>query len=271
MTKSLVCSAFTSTGWWILAVRKLRSSHGCGGLVLRVFFSFAGDVKVLSSFPVFFLATNYQWTKNFFKNWNQWRKIGKSEIGHFSGKNRNERQPDNLSGIENKDKSKAQLSLGLSRIVDVKKHFIWQGLLSPLSPHFMRAEAALGVDRRRGRRDTKHGTPLNLNLGSNEEDGAEWVQWQSLQSQITLVSLDLGWDRETVAGGERRGTDCESQLPVLGPCVASGNVTMTGLDRESEKNHLLSQYDIRTCCRTRLRGRTMLTAQQVFTRLRLAL
>ena len=57
-----------------------------------------------------------------------------------------------------------------------------------------------------------------------------------------------------MAGGGRRGTDCESQLPVLGPCVASGNVTMTGLDRESEKNHLLSQYDIRTCCRTRLRG-----------------
>ena len=37
-------------------------------------------------------------------------------------------------------------------------------------------------------------------------------------------------DRETVAGGERRGTDCESQLPVLRPCVASGN--LTGLDRE---------------------------------------
>ena len=42
-----------------------------------------------------------------------------------------------------------------------------------------------------------------------------------------LVLLDLGRDRETVAGGERRGTDCESQLPVLGPCVA-----VTGLDRE---------------------------------------
>ena len=37
----------------------------------------------------------------------------------------------------------------------------------------MRAEAALGVDRRRGRRDAKHGIQLNLNLGSNEEDGAE--------------------------------------------------------------------------------------------------
>ena len=39
-------------------------------------------------------------------------------------------------------------------------------------------------------------------------------------------------EREMVAGGERGGTDCESQLPVLGPCVASGNVTVTGLDRE---------------------------------------
>ena len=71
-----------------------------------------------------------------------------------------------------------------------------------------------------------------------------------------LILLDLGRDRETVAGGERRGTDCESQLPVLGPCMASGNLTVTGLDRESENNHLLSQYDIRTCCRGRLRRRT---------------
>ena len=69
-----------------------------------------------------------------------------------------------------------------------------------------------------------------------------------------LVLLDLGRDRETVTGGERRGTDCESQLPVLGPCVASGNVTVTGLDWSSP-----SQYDIRTCCRGRLRRRTMLT------------
>ena len=29
------------------------------------------------------------------------------------------------------------------------------------------------LDRRRGRRDTKHGTQLNLDLGPNEEDGAE--------------------------------------------------------------------------------------------------
>ena len=47
-----------------------------------------------------------------------------------------------------------------------------------------------------------------------------------------LVSLNLGRDRETVVGGERRGTDCESQFPVLGPYVASSNVTVTGLDRE---------------------------------------
>ena len=51
-----------------------------------------------------------------------------------------------------------------------------------------------------------------------------------------LVSLDLGRDREAVAGGERRarGTDCESQnqIPELGPRVAPGNVTVTGLDRE---------------------------------------
>ena len=33
--------------------------HGCGGLVIRVFFLFCGAVKVLSSFPVFFLAMNY--------------------------------------------------------------------------------------------------------------------------------------------------------------------------------------------------------------------
>ena len=185
---------------------------------------------------------NYHWTK-VLKKWNQWRKIG---MRPFSGKNRNERQPDNLSCIENKDKSKARLILGLSRIVDVKKHVIWQ---SPISP-------ALGVDRRRGRRDTQHGsdgTQLDLDVGPNEEDGAEWVLWQSLQSQISIPGL--GNYREAVRAEKEEG-----QLPVLGPCVASGNVTVTGLDREWENNHLLSQYDIRTCCRSRLRGRTMLTA-----------
>ena len=52
-------------------------------------------------------------------------------------------------------------------------------------PHFMRAETAL----RRGQRDTKHETQLNLDLGPNEEDGAEWVLWQSLQSQISIPGL----------------------------------------------------------------------------------
>ena len=52
------------------------------------------------------------------------------------------------------------------------------------------------------------------------------------KAKLVDLSLDLGRDRETVEGGGRRGTDCESQLPVLGPCVASGNVTVTGLDRE---------------------------------------
>ena len=37
----------------------------------------------------------------------------------------------------------------------------------------MRADTALGVDRRRGRRVTKHGTQLNLDLGPNEEYEAE--------------------------------------------------------------------------------------------------
>ena len=37
----------------------------------------------------------------------------------------------------------------------------------------MQAETALGVDQRRGRRVTKHGTLLNLDLGSNEEYEAE--------------------------------------------------------------------------------------------------
>ena len=187
MNKSLVCLAFTLTRWWISAVRKLRSSHGCGGLVLRIFFLFCGGCEGSFKLPHLFLS---DWTKIFF-----FIRIseGKSERGHFSGKNRNERQPDNLSGIENKDKSKARLvSLGLSQIVDVKKHVIWQGLLSPLSPHLMWAETALWVDRRRGWRDTKHGTQLNLDPEPNEKDGAEWVLWQSLQSQITCSIPGLG-------------------------------------------------------------------------------
>ena len=59
----------------------------------------------------------------------------------------------------------------------------------------------------------------------------EYSQYYDKVYKAKLVSLDLGRDRETVAGGERRGTDCESQLPVLRPCVASGNVTVTGLEK----------------------------------------
>ena len=96
----------------------------------------------------------------------------------------------------------------------------------------MRAETALGVDRRRGPRVTKHGTQLNLDLEPTRKMRRnEYYEYDKVY-KAKLISLDLGRDRETVAGGGRRGTDCESQLPVLGPCVASGNVTVTGLDRE---------------------------------------
>ena len=258
MNKS-VCSAFTLTRWWISVVRKLRSSHGCGGLVLRVFFPFCGGaVKVLSSFPVFFLAMNYHWTKFFKIGINEKKSENRNEA-IFRDKNWNERQSDNLSGMENKDKSNAWLSLGLSRIVDVKKHVIWQSLLSPFSPHFMRAETAGWTG---GEDEEIQSTDLSWisisdptrKMGQNEYYDKVYYYYAH------LVSLDAGRDRETVADGERRGTDCESQFPVLGPCVASGNVTVTGLDREWENNHLLSQYDIKTCCRGRLRRRTMLTA-----------
>ena len=194
-------------------VRKLRSSHGCGGLVLRVFFLFCGRAgggggcEGSFKLPRPFISDELSLDEDFFKNWNQWRKIGKWELGHFSGKKWNERQSDNLSGMENKDKSNARLSLGLSRIVDVKKHVIWQSLLSPFSPHFMRAETA------------------GWTGGEDEEIQSTELSWISISAptrkmgqneyydkvyKAKLVLLDLGRDRETVAGGERRGTDCES-------------------------------------------------------------
>ena len=126
--------------WWISAVRKLRSSHGCGGLVLRVFFLFWRVCEGSFKLPRLFLSDELPLNEAFFLIWVSEEK---SEWGHFSGKNRNERQPDNLSGIENKDKSKARLSPG-SRIVHVKKHVIWQSLLSP---HFMRTETAGWTER----------------------------------------------------------------------------------------------------------------------------
>ena len=169
--------------------------------------------------------------------------------------NWNKRQSDNLSGMENKDKRNARLSLGLSRIVDVKKHVIWQSLLSPFSPHFMQAETA---DWTGGEDEEIQSTELSWISISDPKRKMGQNEYYDKVYKAKLVLLDLGRDRETVAGGERRGTDCESQL--LGPSVASCNVIVTGLDREWENNHLLSQYDIRICCRGRLRRRTMLTA-----------
>ena len=115
-------------------------------------------------------------------------------------------------------------------------------------------------------RDNSRGGPPERMKRYKARDSVESRSWTQREGwgrmgkltvyKVKLASLDVGRDRETVAGGERRRTDCESQLPVPGPCVALDNVTVTGLDRESENNHLLSQNGIRTCCRSRLRGRT---------------
>ena len=161
--------------------------------------------------------------------------------------------------MENKDKSNARISLGLSRIVDVKKHVIWQSLVSPFRPHFMRAETAGWTGGEDEEIQSTELSWISISDPTRKMGQNECMHYDKVY-KAKLVLLDLGRDRETVAGGERRGTDCESQLPVLGPCVASGNATVTGLDREWENNHLLSQYVIRPCCRGRLRRRTMLTA-----------
>ena len=112
--------------------------------------------------------------QSFFFYWNLHRKIG---MRPFFGKNRNERQPDNnLSGIENKDKSKARLSLGLSQIVDMKKHVIWQSLLNPLCPHFKRTETA-GWTRgpAEGKKRDKARDSVGFWSWKQQEDRAEWV------------------------------------------------------------------------------------------------
>ena len=166
---------------WIWAVRKLRSSHGCGGLVLRAFFLFWRVCEGSFKLPRLFLSDELPLKEAFLKIWVSEEK---SERGHFSGENRNERQPDNLSRIENKDKSKARLSLGLSRIVQVKKHVIWQSLLSP---HFMRTETAgwtVGEDK-----EIQSTGQLDLDLRNNKEDGAEWVLWQSLLRPFSIPGL----------------------------------------------------------------------------------
>ena len=167
--------------WWISTVRKLRSSHGCSGLVLRVFFLFLRVCEGSFKLPRLFLSDELQLNETFLLIWVSEEK---SEWGHFSGKNRNERQPDNLSGIENKDKSEARLSLGLSRIVHVKKHVIWQSLLSP---HFMRTETAgwaSGEDK-----EIQSTGQLDFDLRNNKEDEAEWVLWQSLLSPFSIPGL----------------------------------------------------------------------------------
>ena len=164
--------------WWISAVRKLRSSYGCDGLVLRVFFLFWRVCEGSFKLPRLFLSDELPLNEAFFLIWVS------EEWGHFSGENRNERQPDNLSGIKNKDKSKARLSLGLSRIAHVKKHVIWQSLLSP---HFMRTETAGwtgGEDK-----EIQSTGQLDLDLRNNKEDGAEWLLWQSLLSPFSIPGL----------------------------------------------------------------------------------
>ena len=76
----------------------------------------------------------------------------------------------------------------------------------------------------------------------------------------TRAEIKRWWWREKEEGQIVRVSYLRTETEV-GPCVASGNGTTTGLDRESENNHLLSQYDHRRAsCRSRLRGRTMFTA-----------
>ena len=128
----------------------------------------------------------------------------------FWGKKWNERQSDNLSGMENKDKRKARLSLGLSRIVDVKKHVKWQSLLSPFSPYFMRAETAGWTG---GEDEEIQSTELSWISISDPTRKMGQNEYYDKVYKAKLVWLDLGRDREMVADGERRGTDCESQLP----------------------------------------------------------
>ena len=59
----------------ISVVRKLRivrSSHGCGGLVLRVFFFlFCGGCEGSFKLPRLFLSDELPLNEDFFKNWNQ--------------------------------------------------------------------------------------------------------------------------------------------------------------------------------------------------------
>ena len=138
--------------WWISAVRKLRSSHGCGGLVLRDFFFCCGSVKVLLSFLVFFLAVNYHWKK---KNRNE---------AIFRGKIGMKGSLIIYSGIENKDKSKARLSLGLKPDRSREKaRYMTKSTKSPL--HANRDSG--GEDKELEIQSTGQ---LDFDLRNNEED-----------------------------------------------------------------------------------------------------
>ena len=138
--------------WWISAVRKLRSSHGCGGLVLRVFFLFfCGSVKVLSSFPVFFLAMNYHWTKLFFLIWVSEEK---SEWGHFFGEKSEWKAAWLFIGHrKQRQKQSSAKSWPKPDRSREKACYMTKSTKSPLH-----ANRDSGVDRWRGQRDTKHGT-----------------------------------------------------------------------------------------------------------------
>ena len=52
--------------WWISTVRKLRSSHGCSGLVLRVFFLFLRVCEGSFKLPRLFLSYELQLKEAFF-------------------------------------------------------------------------------------------------------------------------------------------------------------------------------------------------------------
>ena len=152
--------------WWISAVRKLRSSHGCGGLVLRVFFLFLRICEGFFKLPRLFVSDELPLNEAFFFKFESVKKNRNEAI--FRGKIGMKGSLIIYWASKTKTKSKARLSLGLSRIVHVKKHVIWQSLLSP---HFMRTETAGwtgGEDK-----EIQSTGQLDFDLRNNKEDGAE--------------------------------------------------------------------------------------------------
>ena len=170
MNKSFVWSGFTLTLWWIFAVKKLRSSHGCGDISLHSSSQGEGSFKLRRVF----LSDELPLNEDFFKIGIS---EGKSERGHFFGKNWNERQSDNLSGMENKDKRNARLSLGLSRIV------IWQSLLSPSCEQRQQVRPAERTKRYKARNSVE---------SRSRTQRGRWGRMStmtSLQSQISIAGL----------------------------------------------------------------------------------